>query len=83
MFTDVKIINGTVCGIKIIKSGRHNDVCFRFDISCSKLSLSSIGIELHGPSMFAIMAKIYEVLYKQSSSIAFDKTSSYWSAPKN
>ena len=38
---------------------------------------------LHGPSMFAIKAKIYEVLYKQSSSIAFDETSSYWSAPKN
>ena len=32
--------------------------------------------------MFAIKAKIYEVLYKQSSSIAFDETSSYWSAPK-
>ena len=38
---------------------------------------------LHGPPMFAIKAKIYEVLYKQSSSIAFDETSSYWSAPKN
>ena len=39
--------------------------------------------KLHGPSMFAVEAKIYGVLYKQSSSIAFDKTSSYWSAPKN
>ena len=32
--------------------------------------------------MFAVMAKIYGVLYKQSSSIAFDETSSYWSALK-
>ena len=42
-----------------------------------------VKVKLHGPSMFAIKAKIYEVLYKQSSSIAFDETSSYWSAPKN
>ena len=33
--------------------------------------------------MFAMKAKIYGVLYKQSSSITFDETSSYWSAPKN
>ena len=33
--------------------------------------------------MFAVKAKIYWVLYKQSSSIAFDETSSYWLAPKN
>ena len=32
--------------------------------------------------MFAVKAKIYGVLYKQSGSIAFDETSSYWSAPK-
>ena len=38
---------------------------------------------LHGPSMLAVKAKIYGVLYKQSSSIAFDETSSYLSAPKN
>ena len=37
---------------------------------------------LHGPSMFAVKAKIYGVIYKQSSSIAFDETSIYWSAPK-
>ena len=36
--------------------------------------------ELHGPSMLAVKAKIYGVLYKQFSSIAFDETSSYWSA---
>ena len=38
---------------------------------------------LHGPSMFAVKAKINRVLYKQSSSIAFDEASSYWSAPKD
>ena len=38
---------------------------------------------LHSPSMFAIKANIYIVLYEQSGSIAFDETSSYWSAPKN
>ena len=31
--------------------------------------------------MFAVKAKIYRVLYKQSSTIAFDEKSSYWSAP--
>ena len=39
--------------------------------------------KLHGPSMFTVKAKIYGVLYKQSSSIAFVETSSYWSAPKS
>ena len=38
---------------------------------------------LHGPSMFVVKVKIYGVLCKQSSSIAFDETSSHWSAPKN
>ena len=42
----------------------------------------SIFFKLHGPSMFAVKAKIFGVLYKQSSSIAFDETSSYWSALK-
>ena len=32
--------------------------------------------------MFAVKAKIYGALYKQSSSIVFDETSSYWLAPK-
>ena len=40
-------------------------------------------IKVHGPSMFAFKVKIYGVLYNQSSSIAFDETSSYWSAPKS
>ena len=40
-------------------------------------------MKLHGPSMFAVKANIYGVLYKQSSSIAFDESSSYWSALKS
>ena len=32
--------------------------------------------------MFAVRVKIYGVLYNQASSIAFDETSSYWSALK-
>ena len=32
---------------------------------------------MHGPSIFAVKAKIHGVLHKQSSSIAFDETSSY------
>ena len=39
--------------------------------------------QLHGPSIFAVKAKIYGVLYNQASSIAFDETSSYWSALKS
>ena len=38
---------------------------------------------LHSPSMFAVKAKIYGVLYNQASSVAFDVTSSYWSALKS
>ena len=38
--------------------------------------------KLHGPSMFAVRAKIYGVLYNQASSIAFNEISSYWSALK-
>ena len=44
---------------------------------------NSADCRLHGPSMFAVNAKIYGVPYKQSSSIAFDETSSYWSALKS
>ena len=51
---------------------------------CSPLrrKFMECSIIMHGPSMFAVKAKIYGVLYKQSSSIAFDETYSYWSAPK-
>ena len=48
----------------------------KFAISCKGR------IILHGPSMFAVKAKIYGLVYNQSSSIAFDETSSYWSTPK-
>ena len=40
-------------------------------------------IILHGPSILAVTAKIYGELYKQSASIAFDETSSYWSVLKS
>ena len=51
---------------------------------CMKaMSIEMFLQQLHGPSMFALKAKIYGVLYKQSSSIAFDKASSYWSALKS
>ena len=42
-----------------------------------------VGVVLHGPSMFAVKAKIDGVLDNQASSIAFDETSSYWSALKS
>ena len=38
---------------------------------------------LHGPSILAVKVKIYGILYNQFSSVAFDETSSYWSAPKS
>ena len=47
------------------------------------LGLSHLLFVSHGPSMFAVKAKIYGVLYNQSNSIAFDETSSYWSPPKS
>ena len=36
-----------------------------------------------GEQMLAVKAKIYGVLYKQYSSIAFEETSSYWSVLKS
>ena len=56
---------------------------------CSNLSVPELrcftflSLRLHGPSILAVKAKIYGVLCKQSSSIAFDETSSYWSALKS
>ena len=47
-----------------------------------EFTLPKLSQVLHGPSMFIVKAKIYGVLFNQSSSIAFDETSSYWSAPK-
>ena len=38
---------------------------------------------LHGPSMVAVKAKIYAVLYNPAGLIDFDETSSYWSAPNS
>ena len=63
---------------------------FIIGISLSSLTRNSIMYwigktqvqELHGPSVFAVRAKIYGVLYNLASSIAFDETSSYWPALK-
>ena len=52
------------------------------NIGTPKMIVSHV-LKLHSPSIFAVKAKIYGVLYKQSSSIAFDETSSYWSALKS
>ena len=41
------------------------------------IGFGSANIILYGPSVFAVKAKIYGVLCKQSSSIGFDETSSY------
>ena len=48
----------------------------------SLVSIDEDLLLLHGPSMFAVYAKIYGVVYNQYSSIAFAETSSYRSAPK-
>ena len=61
--------------------------CIRMGITVFKLIMWEVnrlfyGHKLHCPSMFAVQAKIYGVLYNQASSIAFDETSSYWSASK-
>ena len=53
---------------------------FRLRISFSRVKESKC--LLNAASMFAVKAKIYGVLHNQSSSIAFDETSSYWSEPK-
>ena len=56
---------------------------FQCHDSGKKIYPSPTYAKLHGPSMFAVKAKIYGVLYNQASSIAFDETSSYWSALKS
>ena len=53
-----------------------------YDILFLNKFMFGLGI-LHGPSMFAVKAKIYGVLYNQASSVAFDETSIYWSALKS
>ena len=47
------------------------------------MSAAAMSQGLYGSSMFPVKAKIYGVLYNQSSSVAFDETFSYWSAPKS
>ena len=49
---------------------------------CLRLFVLHRFSQLHGPSMFAFKAKTYGLLCNQFSSVAFDETSSYLSAPK-
>ena len=62
---------------------RFNAFIVRVSNEKKKRFKSHVALLLHGPSMFAVKAKIYGVLYNQASSIAFDETSSYWSALKS
>ena len=47
-----------------------------------KQTIKYTSVILHGPSVFPAMMKINGVLYNQSSSVAFDETSSCWSVSK-
>ena len=58
-------------------------VIFYFWFVLYRKNVSITVRQLHGPSMFAVKAKIYGLLYNQASSITFDETSSYWSALKS
>ena len=62
---------------------KQNQITYTLFFVLLSLIYGQRTILLHGPSMLAIEAKIYGVLYKQYSSIAFDETSSYWSALKS
>ena len=46
-------------------------------------SHSPSNCQIAWPVNVRVKAKIYGVIYNQSSSIDFDETSSYWSAPKS
>ena len=63
----------------------YNPCSWRIHIAKTEASVeaSVSRYGLHGPSMFAVKAKIDGVLYNQASSVTFDETSSYWSALKS
>ena len=51
-----------------------SDQCLSFNFQLDSCGLDDcFRWELHGPSMFAVQAKIYGVLYKQSSSLLLMK----------
>ena len=58
-------------------------ICQNSEVIVSRKVMLYANVQLHGPSMFAVKAKIYAVLYNPAGSIDFDETSSYWSAPKS
>ena len=60
-----------------LRKANHN---FRRELSYAQITYPPL---LHGPSMFVAKAKIYGAVYNQSSSTAFDETSSNWSASKS
>ena len=68
--------------IAMFSAGRTMGTQKLLDNDLFFLDYQSHSAVLHGPSVFAVKAKIYRVIYSQSSSIAFDETSCYWSAPK-
>ena len=73
--------------IKVCTSVHHcacvqRSTSTRVCLSCRRI-VGYYRNSLHGPSMFAVKAKIYGVIYKQHSCIAFNETSSYWSALKS
>ena len=68
--------------IKILEEQKFCSVCVLLpNFSLVNGWMDELG--LHGPSMLTVKAKIYGMLYNQSSSIAFDETSSFWSGPKS
>ena len=58
---------------------------FYFRHACPKKIVKTCLLHslLHGPSMFAVKAKNYAVLYDQAGAITSDVPSSYWSALKS
>ena len=75
--------------MKRISVGKYKVYKILVNNKCTKMLLHGVwsysfhDTTFHGPSMFAGKAKIYGMLYNQFSSIAFDETSSYWSALKS
>ena len=68
-------MNGLIIYFYFVKKG--------YNLGMHRLHLTIFVCLLHGPSMFAVKAKNYGVLYNQASSIAFAEISSYWSALKS
>ena len=68
---------------KLLQKFPQNEICFKFAYTSVRAFFFNLNLTLHGPSLSTVEAEIYGVHYYQSSSIAFDETSSYWSAQKS